>query len=103
MSLCLRAAADFLSIPDTADDGAELLTIVFAVFRLAILAKQDPASNVRSRAEDGAIEALWAKIWPDWYRLVSLSLDANSINTVRPKFSLSPCLSLIRRIRLCKQ
>ncbi|ORY30604.1 hypothetical protein BCR39DRAFT_529130 [Naematelia encephala] len=82
MSLCLRACADYLSLEDAGGDGAEMLSLVFVVFRLVILASSamiPDAEEVR-RLQDDAIEMLWMRIWPDWSRLVSLSLDQNCVN-----------------------
>ncbi len=88
MSLCLRAGADFLSIHDAAGDGAELLSVVFAAFRLAILAAQDKIDEgVTADLGGDAIDALWARVWPDWYRLLSLSFDSKSINGVLKNLS----------------
>ena len=84
MSLCLQAAADFLIIEDATGDGAELLSVVFAVFRLALAAARDSSEEGSSTQGlgDDAVETLWARIWPDWYRLLSLSFNPNSTNGV---------------------
>nr|XP_018262073.1 uncharacterized protein I303_05088 [Kwoniella dejecticola CBS 10117]OBR84231.1 hypothetical protein I303_05088 [Kwoniella dejecticola CBS 10117] len=84
-SLCLRASADLLTLQDMTGDGAELLSVVFAVFRLAILALRDHASvgtegRIRSNMEEDTMDAFWCRIWPDWYRLLTISLDANCVN-----------------------
>nr|XP_019045323.1 hypothetical protein I302_05712 [Kwoniella bestiolae CBS 10118]OCF24253.1 hypothetical protein I302_05712 [Kwoniella bestiolae CBS 10118] len=82
-SLCLRASADFLTLQDTTGDGAELLSVVFAVFRLTILALHDRGTGgnvMMSNMEDDAMDTFWCRIWPDWYRLLTISLDLSCIN-----------------------
>jgi hypothetical protein len=89
-SLCLRAAADLLAVQDAAGSGAEMLSVVFVVLRLALLATTDPVSpsplTVSSEQEEGThrdeVEAMWNRIWPDWYRLISISLDPSCVNAV---------------------
>ncbi|WVF68781.1 hypothetical protein IAT40_003553 [Kwoniella sp. CBS 6097] len=81
-SLCLRASADLLSLQDTTGDGAELLSLVYAVFRLSILALRDEGVGhaIGKDAEDDEMDTLWCRIWPDWYRLLTLSLDTTCVN-----------------------
>lgn len=70
-SLCLRACGDFLSVPDTSGNGADMLSTAFNITRLILL-----------RSEVEAIRAFWARTWPDWQRLLSLSNEANCVNSV---------------------
>ncbi|WWC96533.1 hypothetical protein V866_003401 [Kwoniella sp. B9012] len=82
-SLCLRASADFLTLQDTSGDGAELLSVVFVVFRLTILAVHDSeagSSTLMSNMEEDAMDTFWCRIWPDWYRLLTISLDSSCVN-----------------------
>ncbi|KAK8858838.1 hypothetical protein IAR55_003068 [Kwoniella newhampshirensis] len=79
ISLCLRACADYLTLQDSNGDGAELSSLVFAVFRLSVLALRDAGAE-QGRAEDDVLNSLWTRIWPDWYRLLTLSLDKGCIN-----------------------
>jgi hypothetical protein len=82
-SLCLRAAADLLAVQDAAGSGAEMLSVVFVVIRLSLLAAAEPSSveegEISHRDEVGA---MWNRIWPDWYRLISISLDPSCVNAV---------------------
>ncbi|WVR06582.1 hypothetical protein IAU60_003614 [Kwoniella sp. DSM 27419] len=84
-SLCLRASTDFLTLQDTTGDGAELLSAVFAVFRLSVLALTDPAEKQQANEskvtiDEDTMDMLWCRIWPDWYRLLTLSFDSTCIN-----------------------
>ncbi|OCF37304.1 hypothetical protein I316_01213 [Kwoniella heveanensis BCC8398] len=81
-SLCLRASADLLSLQDTTGDGAELLSLVYAAFRLSILALRDEGFEqaISKDGEDDGMDTLWCRIWPDWYRLLTLSLDTTCVN-----------------------
>ncbi|OCF56840.1 hypothetical protein L486_05695 [Kwoniella mangroviensis CBS 10435] len=82
-SLCLRASADFLTLQDTSGDGAELLSVVFVVFRSTVLALHDSeagSSTLMSNMEEDAMDTFWCRIWPDWYRLLTISLDSSCIN-----------------------
>lgn len=98
MSLCLRASADLLGVQDVAGDGAENLSTIFAVFRLALLAAHDPPttspSPVSLGTEEG-VESLWSRIWPDWHRLLSISVEATCVNGVSDIvfFQIQPQLS----------
>jgi hypothetical protein len=95
MSLSLRGSADFLTVQDAAGDGAELLSLVFVAIRLAILAAHDPPSDVSERGfGDDAVEALWARVWPDWHRLLTLSFNPGSVNEVSDPRSPKPCTHL---------
>lgn len=86
-SLCLRASADLLVVQDVEGQGAENLSVVYALFRLALLASRN-ASDVGCRPRNGhgeggeGVESLWTRIWPDWFRLLSLSTDSTCINGV---------------------
>ncbi|WRT68054.1 uncharacterized protein IL334_005029 [Kwoniella shivajii] len=84
-SLCLRASADFLTLQDTTGDGAELLSLVFVVFRLSILALHDitpvPQGEImKSDLKEDAMDIYWSRIWTDWFRLLTISLDPTCIN-----------------------
>ncbi|WVQ84347.1 hypothetical protein IAT38_006499 [Cryptococcus sp. DSM 104549] len=84
MALCLNASADFLGLQDMTGEGAEKLSLVFAVFRLSILALHDGPSpsekTERGLAEDDAMDLLWVRIWPHWYKVLVQSLDATCVN-----------------------
>ncbi|GFZ50618.1 hypothetical protein JCM24511_08376 [Saitozyma sp. JCM 24511] len=80
-SLCLRAAADLLAVQDAAGSGAEMLSVVFVVIRLSLLAATEPSSvEERETSHRDEVEAMWNRIWPDWYRLISISLDPSCVN-----------------------
>ena len=90
-ALCLRASADMLSVADVAGEGAENLSRVFTAFQLAVLAVHEPAASPaegcvsavsRSVAGDDAVDLLWSRIWPDWYRVLSLSIEETCVNAV---------------------
>lgn len=70
-SLCLRACGDFLSVSDTNGNGADMLSTAFNTTRLVLLGQ-----------DDEAISVFWARTWPDWQRLLSLSNEANCVNSV---------------------
>ena len=70
-SLCVRACGDHLSVPDTSGSGADMLSTAFNLTRLILL-----GTDVE------AIEVFWARTWPDWQRLLSLSNEANCVNSV---------------------
>ena len=70
-SLCLRACGDFLTVPDTTGNGADMLSAAFNTTRLVLLGQ-----------DDEAISVFWARTWPDWQRLLSLSSEANCVNAV---------------------
>jgi hypothetical protein len=70
-SLCLRACGDFLSVPDTSGTGAEMLSTAFNITRLILLGRDQEAIGV-----------FWARTWPDWQRLLSLSNEAHCVNSV---------------------
>ena len=70
-SLGLRACGDFLSVPDTSGTGAEMLSTAFNITRLILLGTNVEATGV-----------FWARTWPDWQRLLSLSNEANCVNSV---------------------
>lgn len=74
-SLCLRACGDFLSVPDTSGNGAEMLSTAFNITRLILLGSDVEVNGV-----------FWARTWPDWQRLLSLSNEANCVNSVSPQF-----------------
>jgi hypothetical protein len=84
MSLSLRASADFFSVQDAAGEGAGLLSVVFVTIRLALLATVEPVSSRHDLAGVEWMELLWKRVWPDWFRLISLSLDSSCVNAVRP-------------------
>ena len=83
-SLCLRASADLLGVSDISGDGAENLSNVFIVFRLVLLAARgtglegthtDPTGrDITSDLSYQAVDGFWSRIWPDWNRLVTISL-----------------------------
>ena len=89
LSLCLQATADLLPIPDALGDGVGFLSTVFSVFRLAVLAIHDPLDDelpILARGESGGdlegLQVMWNRIWPDWYRLLSISCDPKCVNGV---------------------
>ncbi|WWD18729.1 hypothetical protein CI109_103183 [Kwoniella shandongensis] len=81
ISLCLRACSDYLTLQDPNGEGAELSSLVFAVFRLAVLAVQ---AEINTGTEGGqsaaAMDTLWKRIWPDWFRIITLSVDPTCVN-----------------------
>jgi hypothetical protein len=93
-SLCLRASADLLSIVEAGSDGAENLSAVFTVSRVALLAARSSVltgdevheggtpSIMASKEGEEVVESLWSRIWPDWYRLLALSVEPACVNTV---------------------
>jgi hypothetical protein len=72
-SLCLRACGDYLSVADTSGQGAEILATAFNISRLILLGDDVEVINVS-----------WARTWPDWQRLLTLSFEANCVNAVSP-------------------
>ncbi|KAL7420508.1 hypothetical protein Q5752_004458 [Cryptotrichosporon argae] len=92
----LRAASDLLAIRDASSDGAELLNASFVATRLALLAAREPevaaaagrlaeaARRVEGEYDDrigrAAVDTFWARVWPEWNRLLVLSLDATCVN-----------------------
>lgn len=81
-ALCLRASADLLTVQDATGSGADYLSTVFIVFRLASLATQDGAAVEGGDGVTDSMEIFWSRIWPDLYRLLSLSLEPTCINGV---------------------
>ena len=71
-SLCLRAVGDYLSVTDAQGDGADMLTTLFNLIRLVMLA-----------ADPEGVEVFWDRIVPDWNRLLSISTEPICVNTVR--------------------
>nr|XP_019013028.1 uncharacterized protein I206_02525 [Kwoniella pini CBS 10737]OCF51809.1 hypothetical protein I206_02525 [Kwoniella pini CBS 10737] len=97
-SLCLRASADLLTLQDMSGDGAELLSVVFAVFRLALLALRDQTNTgdrIRGNIEEDTMDGFWCRIWPDWYRLITISLDSTCVNGPLKAVSHSVFLDII--------
>lgn len=107
-SLCLRASADLLSVVENGPDGADNLSAVFAVLRVALIAAgsvspagiddqqgRRPAISA-TRPGDEVIESFWSRIWPDWYRLLTLTVEPTCVNTVS---TLHQC-SRVRKGRL---
>jgi hypothetical protein len=105
-SLCLRASADLLSIVEAGSDGADNLSAVFAVLRVALLSTPHMISSgfdggggpsgqaaTVTAQRDEAIESFWSRIWPDWYRLLALTVEPACVNTV----SLCDCLPQMRQ------
>ena len=97
ISLSLRGTADLLAVKDLEGAGADQLSVVFTVFRLAMIASRDrigvagatdaeDESNVSAASsasgEEEVVDSLWKRIWPDWYRLLSLSVEKTCVNTV---------------------
>ena len=82
--LCLRASSDYLSLQDTGGEGAEMLSGVFALFRLAVLAVNDLESNESANSKEAAEaqEVIWSRIWPEWERQLALSFEPTCINMV---------------------
>jgi hypothetical protein len=80
LSLALRAATDRLSSQDDGGEGAALLSAVFIVLRLTVFVSQ-AGDYIAGR---DAIHVLWSRIWPDWLRLVSFSMESTCKNGVSP-------------------
>jgi hypothetical protein len=70
-SLCLRACGDYLSVSDMSGDGADILATAFNISRLVLLGD-----------DSEAVRAFWARTWPDWQRLLTLSYEPNCVNAV---------------------
>jgi hypothetical protein len=70
-SLCLRGCGDHLSVTDTSGTGADMLSTSFNITRLVLLGD-----------EKEAIAVFWSRTWPDWQRLLNLSLEAHCVNAV---------------------
>jgi len=100
VSLSLRGTADLLAVKDLEGSGADMLSLVFTVFRLALIAlrddsgrdgvvypdTQEEASAVNGEGEeDEVMDSLWKRIWPDWYRLLALSVEGTCANMVSPQ------------------
>lgn len=88
VALALRGTSDHLSSKDSAGQGAEMLSNVLTVMRLSFVAAVDPdevgKSGILVEQKDDVLDILWNRIWPDWVRLISLSLDRSCTNTVSP-------------------
>ncbi|WVO14301.1 hypothetical protein L204_101933 [Cryptococcus depauperatus] len=84
IALCLRASADYMTINDSEGNASEMVSLVFMVFRVSLLAIHDgPLRNTEqgySEAEDDAINTMWSRVWPEWSRLITFSFDQKSIN-----------------------
>jgi hypothetical protein len=99
-SLALFACADLLALPDPRGDGAHLASAAFAVMRLAILAVNDPppkdgafeASNVEAH---DVLLSFWHRLWPEWDRLMGLSLAPSCINLPQRAVTLSVLMDII--------
>jgi hypothetical protein len=74
-SACIRACGDYLAIQDTAGQGTELLSGVYNLIRLSLLA-----------ASVNGNEGLWERIWPDLKRVLQMSTDPTCVNGVSAAF-----------------
>ncbi|EIW67516.1 hypothetical protein TREMEDRAFT_64098 [Tremella mesenterica DSM 1558] len=76
--LCLKASSDHLLVSDSGE-GAELLSNVFILLRLALLvvklAQYEDTENTGERV-------LWDRIWSEWSRLLGISMESICVNTV---------------------
>lgn len=102
IALALRGVADLLAVQDSSGEGAQMLSAVLVVVRLAVYAADQPAWTEMSAVgqdslygvtgpnrEADTVEVLdtfWRRISPDWYRLIYLSLDSTCINGVSSPF-----------------
>jgi hypothetical protein len=91
-SLCLRACGDFLSVPDTAGNGTDILSTAFNTTRLVLLGQ-----------DDEAISVFWARAWPDWQRLLNLSNEVNCVNAVSLFFQIHELSSLLKPLKAVSQ
>lgn len=78
--LAVRAVSDLLTVQDVEGKGAEMLSALLAMIRLALLLVQPGHSD--KEVIDAALDNFWMRISPEWYRLVYLSLDPTCINLV---------------------
>lgn len=62
-----------------------MVSSTFLVLRLIVLLAQKadlPTHASAPKAQEGAINSLWNRFWPDWSRVVSLSADEACVNSV---------------------
>jgi hypothetical protein len=99
-SLSLFACADLLSVPDSHGDGAHLASAAFVIMRLAILAVADPPRNdgtlspTTVEAHD-VLLSFWHRLWPEWERLLGLSLAPSCVNLPQRAVTLSVLMDII--------
>ncbi|RXK35793.1 hypothetical protein M231_06931 [Tremella mesenterica] len=75
--LCLKASSDHLLVSDSGE-GAELLSNVFILLRLALLVvKLAQYEDTENKGE----RVLWDRIWSEWSRLLGISMESICVNT----------------------
>lgn len=101
-ALSLYACADLLSVPDVSGNGAHLASAAFVVMRLAVLAVQDPTpeglgtftTSVPMEAYD-VLVSFWHRLWPEWDRLLGLSLASSCVNLPQRAVTLSVLMDIV--------
>lgn len=93
-ALTMFAWSDLLGVPDPSSDGAHFGTAVFIVMRLAILSVRDPAAEPSAAATE-ALASFWRRLWPEWDRLLSLSLAPTCANPTLRAVTHSTLLDII--------
>lgn len=93
-AVTMFAWTDLLSVPDPSGDGAHFASAVFISLRLAILAIRDPGSEPSPSAME-ALEAFWRRLWPEWDRLLTLSLAPTCPNPTLRQVTLSTLLDIV--------
>jgi len=100
-ALSLSACADLLSIPDPHGEGAHIASSAFVIMRLAILAVNDPPPKEGGTFDESTVESqdvlmsFWHRLWPEWGRLLGLSLASSCINMPQRAVSLSVLMDVI--------
>lgn len=79
-ALSLFGAGDLLTVHDPNGDGAHLASIVFIVARLVLLSGIPQAEEEIASFE--TLELFWRRVWPEWERVLALSLRETCINSV---------------------
>lgn len=98
-ALSLFATADLLLVNNPYDSyGVQLASSVFIVCRLATLAVHDIQDGVvvdEHTGADRALAAFWRRLWPDWERLLALSLAPTCANTALRSVGHSVLLDIV--------
>jgi hypothetical protein len=92
-ALAFRASADALLVPDAAraaageGDERMLRAVVRLVQSVLLLGTAATTSTSASRRGSGAastvqLDAFWARVWPDWERMLGMSVEGTCLNTV---------------------